>query len=222
MKSIYEKLVIKHGLSISQKEIISLVRNSDVLEIGSSAGYMTKEFAKNGNEVDTVEISGNVVNASARKSFIGSIEDRILQKKITKKYDFIICADVLEHLVNPEKVLLFLKSKLRNGGNILISIPNIACWNMRIDLLRGKFDYQESGLLDKTHLRFYTYHSFIKLLKNCGFKINDIFFSETKIPLEGSVSKIPLLGRVVVTLIKPVMTRLHPNLTVMHYVIKAS
>ena len=123
-------------------------------------------------------------------------------------------------MVNPDIVLSFLKTKLKKGGVILISIPNIACWNMRVDLFRGKFEYKDSGLLDKTHLRFYTYYSFLNLLKNCGFVIENIFPTQTKIPLEYSLLKLPIIGKIFVDLFKSFLLKKCPNLIISHYVIQ--
>ncbi|MBI2600927.1 class I SAM-dependent methyltransferase [Candidatus Daviesbacteria bacterium] len=224
MKTVYQKLVEIHGFSNAQRKILGLVKGGEVLEVGSSSGYMTREFIKKGNVVDVIEVDKNAISSLvglARKVVVGSVEDRNVQKKINTKYDFIICADVLEHLVYPEKVLIFLRNKLKREGRILISVPNIACWNMRVDLLRGKFDYQESGLLDKSHLRFYTYNSFLRMLKNCKVKVENIYPSEMKIPFEYSLLKLPILGNVLVNTLKPILVKLFPNLIIYHYVVQA-
>lgn len=225
MKSIYERLVEQYGFSPAQKIIIGLVTDGEVLEVGSSSGYMTKEFAKASCIVDVVEKEESFAQKAgkiARQVFVGSIEDKNLQQRLKKSYDFIVCADVLEHMVDPEKVLHFLKMRLKKRGFILISIPNIAFWNMRLELLGGKFDYQESGLLDRTHLRFYTYNSFLALLKKVGLKIVKIYPAEGRIPLEYSLRKIPLLGKMLIALFKPKLMEVFPNLTIHHYVVKAT
>lgn len=224
MTTIYQELVKKHGFSPSQKKILELAKGGDILEIGASSGYMTKIFSEN-NNVDVVEIdklASEKAALFAKEVYIGSIEDEKIKNKLIKKYDYIICADVLEHLVNPDVVLRFLKTKLKKGGVVLISIPNIACWNMRLDLLRGRFDYQESGLLDKTHLRFYTYNIFLKLVENCGYKIEKIFPTETKIPLEYSLLKMAIIGKIIVKLFKGLLLRQFPNMVIYHYVIQAT
>ena len=86
-------------------------------------------------------------------------------------YDFIVCADVLEHLVTPEFILSILANKLRPGGSMVISLPNVAFGLNRLQLLLGNWNYREFGILDKTHLRFYTIHSGIKLVKECGLEV---------------------------------------------------
>lgn len=224
MKSVYQRLVEEKGFSPAQKKILSLVQEGQILEIGSSAGYMTKEFTRSGGVVDVVEsnpAAAKLAGKAAREVFIGSIEDQTLQQKIKDRYDFIICADVLEHLIDPEKVLLYLKTKIKKTGRIIISIPNIGIWDARVNLLKGRFNYQESGLMDKTHLRFYTYQGFQKILHELGFNIINVYPTEGRIPLEYTLLKIPLLGKLVINLFKSPLMSAFPNLTVYHYVIEA-
>lgn len=84
----------------------------------------------------------------------------------------IICGDVLEHLRDPLKALRFLTSYLSERGFFLISVPNIAFISIRLSLLLGKFDYNpDGGILDETHLRFFTRKSLVDLLKRAGLKI---------------------------------------------------
>lgn len=226
-KPIYQVLVEKHGFSPAQKIIIAMVpEKSLVLEVGSSSGYMTGEFQKKGCLVDVTEANSKAAQAAkkwARSTFVGSVEDQKVRDKIREVYDVIICADVLEHLVDPEVTLEFLKKKLKKGGFFLISLPNVAYWDMRLRLLfRGDFTYQESGLLDKTHLRFYTYYGFLDLLKRHKLKIDQVLPAEGRIPLEHSISKIPILGGVVLGLWKGTLMKRWPNLNFYHYVVKAS
>lgn len=93
-------------------------------------------------------------------------------KEITQKYDVIICADVLEHLASPQKLLLSIKKNLKNNGAIYISVPNIAFVLYRLKLLLGQFDYNpKGGVMDETHLRFFTVNSIKNLCLNAGYKI---------------------------------------------------
>lgn len=89
-------------------------------------------------------------------------------KKITNRYDVIICADILEHLTDPEYVLKLLKSLLKSDGVIIISVPNVAFGLNRWNLLKGEWDYTEFGTLDKTHLRFFTARTLKELVMKTG------------------------------------------------------
>lgn len=85
-------------------------------------------------------------------------------------FDVIIFADILEHLRSPRKRLEFLRRYLKDDGWIIASIPNVANWLMRLRLLLGKWEYKERGLLDKTHLMFFTLKTAKELIENSGFK----------------------------------------------------
>ena len=95
-----------------------------------------------------------------------------------KYFDFIICADVLEHLSDPWKTLRKLKKYLKNDGQIAASVPNIRNADILMQLLDGSFDYQEYGVLDNTLLRFFTYRPSIKLFEQSGFKVEKIMRKE--------------------------------------------
>ena len=105
----------------------------------------------------------------------GNIEDPVTWERLRAlgyMYDLVICADVLEHLVDPWAVLRTLKQVLHPTGRILASIPNIAHWSVRWELLRGHFKYQEEGLLDRTHLRFFTLSTIDQLFRETGYAIS--------------------------------------------------
>lgn len=92
------------------------------------------------------------------------------------KFDVIIFADVLEHLLFPEKVLEFFKKYLKDDWYIIVSLPNVANWQIRINLLFWKFDYTETWIMDKTHLHFYTFKSAKQIIKSTWFTIKKIYW----------------------------------------------
>jgi hypothetical protein len=87
------------------------------------------------------------------------------------RFEVVVFADVLEHLKNPDAVLLDSRSLLAPGGRVLASIPNVAHGNVRLNLLLGRFDYATLGLLDATHLRFFTGDTIGQLFSDAGFRI---------------------------------------------------
>jgi 2-polyprenyl-3-methyl-5-hydroxy-6-metoxy-1,4-benzoquinol methylase len=89
----------------------------------------------------------------------------------SEPFDVVVCADVLEHLVRPRLLLQRIRGWLKNGGLLFASIPNVANVSVRLALLFGQFRYSERGLLDRTHLAFYTRATARELLEKEGFRI---------------------------------------------------
>lgn len=87
-----------------------------------------------------------------------------------EKFDYIIYADVLEHLKDPEKILLETKTRLKINGQVLISLPNVMNISVIAGLLRGDFTYQDEGILDYTHLRFFTVNEVSKMVQRLGYR----------------------------------------------------
>ena len=96
-------------------------------------------------------------------------------KSIDQKFDVIFFNDVLEHLATPEEALLLAGALLNKGGHIVASIPNMRWYPVLLSLLRYKdFKYLNAGVMDKTHLRFFTQKSMIRLFVDSGYKISRI------------------------------------------------
>src|SRR4029077_8783598 len=88
-----------------------------------------------------------------------------------RRFDVIIFADVLEHLAWPIGVLRGYLDLLKDGGNVIVSLPNVGLWSVRVNLLLGRFHYEETGVLDRTHLRFFTRRSARELIEKAGLEI---------------------------------------------------
>lgn len=149
-----------------------------ILELGPAIGTLTKHLKEDKEcQIDIVEIdtkSGNQAEKYARTSCIGEIEGDLEKdewKAIIgneRQYDYIVILDVLEHLRNPECILKHVKNLLKEDGEILLSVPNIAHNSVLIDLFNNKFQYTKVGLLDDTHVRFFTYKSLDTMLDSVG------------------------------------------------------
>lgn len=87
------------------------------------------------------------------------------------RFGLIILADILEHLKRPDLLMQQLHRHLTDEGSVLVSIPNVAHLNMRLMILRGEFEYADMGILDRTHLRFFTHRTLRQLVEQCGFCI---------------------------------------------------
>lgn len=221
---IYEQIFKKSGLSKTQLEIIKIIgKDKRVLEIGSSTGYMTKFFLDNNCLVDIVETDKNAclkLPKGVRKVFNYSIEDRVIKKLLNKDYDFIIMADVLEHLINPENALNLLHHIASKNCQLIISMPNIASWVMRKQLFfKGDFEYKDSGLLDRTHLHFYTIKTLPKLLLENGWKVREIEGTITRLPFEETIFRIPLFSWIFKQTIYKNLVERYKNLSYYHFLV---
>ncbi len=174
---------------VHKKILKKISSNQIILEIGCANGYLTKHFKKLNNRVVAVEINPKARKYAEKycsKLIIGDIEDKdTLNKLKLYKFDLIVLADILEHLKNPGVLLEKLKPFLKKDGKIIISIPNIGFFTSRLQLLKGRFEYQDFGIMDRTHLRFFTKSSISKLIAKAGFKILDIDYI-------GNFSQLPL------------------------------
>jgi SAM-dependent methyltransferase len=167
------------GLDLSTDNSLSIIAsrikpNSNVLEFGPANGRLTRYLKNDLNcKVYIVEIDKQAAE-EAKPFSIDAVVDDIenytwLQKFKQIKFDHIIFADVLEHLNYPQIVLDKARELLADYGTVLISVPNIAHNSVVIDLLNNKFEYRKIGLMDDTHLRFFTEKSLLQLAESGGF-----------------------------------------------------
>lgn len=148
---------------------------STVLDIGCNTGFIGKILKKKMVKIDGVDINEKALSI-ARKYYRNTYIRDLYREKLNlggKKYDYIVFADILEHLPRPDTILLDVKKYLKADGLIIISLPNIARFEIRLKLLFGNFDYGP-GILGPDHLRFFTKKSAIELLNNCGFTVKKI------------------------------------------------
>jgi methionine biosynthesis protein MetW len=146
---------------------------SRVLDVGCGAGALTRMLAdKCGAEF--VGIEPDPVRAARAMErglmvHVGYLTQEIIRE--IGSFDIVLFADVLEHLPNPQAVLLLSRAALKPRGAVIVSVPNVAHWSVRLCLLRGKFQYRESGIMDATHLRWFTDDGIESLLASSGFRV---------------------------------------------------
>lgn len=149
--------------------------HNDVLDVGCAGGYLGKLLIPFGNAV--YGIDGNKEAVEEARAWYENVVCMDLNQLGDEKpfagklFDVIIFADVLEHLVEPEQALRYFRSLLKPGGKIIVSLPNVALWRVRFNLLFGKFEYTEYGVLDRTHLHLYTFASAKHLLEGEGYQV---------------------------------------------------
>ncbi|MBM4330470.1 MAG: glycosyltransferase [Deltaproteobacteria bacterium] len=152
--------------------------NKTVLEVGTSTGYISKILKERGNQVIGIEIDPEA--ASIAKNYcdqviVGDIENLDLEGLFEPEYfDVVVLGDVLEHLQWPDVFLGKIKRHLKPTGYLLVSLPNIAHGDVILNLLMGKFQYTDAGLLDKTHFRFFTLKEIAEFFDTMDYQIADL------------------------------------------------
>lgn len=148
-----------------------------VLEVGCGCGATLGkiEYFWSNAAVKGIELNENVARVGANYLDIiqGNIETMELPYE-KETFDYIILGDVLEHLYDPQKTLERLLPYLKPEGRFLCSVPNVMNKSVVCGLLRGKFEYADAGILDRTHLRFFTLDSIVELFEGLGMRISKL------------------------------------------------
>ncbi len=156
-----------------------------VLDIGTATGLLGKRCADLGFFLKGIEPVAEW--AEAAKSYYDEILCASLEQapdEFLAKQNVVILADVLEHLTAPDKILKHLVDLQEPGTQLFISVPNVANIWVRVNLLFGKFDYTENGILDRTHLRFFTKITFLELIRSSGLRLVEIRFTSPYLLIE--------------------------------------
>lgn len=157
-----------------QQTLARIPSDSSILEVGCHTGYFSRVLIDQGHEVLGLEIDPDAA-AKAREAGVnvicGNIEDPSVLAAIGQTFDVILLMDVLEHLRKPSDILQSIRSMLTPKGSLIVTGPNIAFWLIRYSLFFGKWQYEDTGILDRTHLRFYNRQGWIDLLETSGFRV---------------------------------------------------
>lgn len=161
--------------------------NGVFLDFGCSTGYFGSLVKQGkGCQVYGVEISDDI--KEARKVLDGvysfDLDGEWPEEVYERKYDHLFYGDVLEHLKNPGVALEKSKKLLKKGGTIFVSVPNIAHMSIRLELLQGNFEYESTGILDNTHLQYFTLDSFSRMANNADYKIANVDYTVNDFPRE--------------------------------------
>jgi methionine biosynthesis protein MetW len=144
-----------------------------VLEVGCGTGSIS-EIVRETCRADVMGIEPDAARAHRAagrglKVHVGYLSRELIHE--IGHFDVVLFADVLEHVPNPHAMLVMSREALRAGGAVIISVPNVAHWSVRANLLRGKFQYRQSGIMDATHLRWFTVATAKSLIVSSGFKV---------------------------------------------------
>ena len=162
--------------------------SSTVLDIGCYTGGLAASLMRQGHRVVGLEQdpeAARIAQSIGVEVLTGSVEDPALLTELQDvRPDVVLLLDVLEHLCDPAHVLRGLHSIVRPGGHLLVTGPNVAYWSLRKSLLLGKWDYGDAGLMDRTHLRFFTKSTWIALISEAGYRVIAFEPLDALIPLQ--------------------------------------
>lgn len=165
----------KEGDGSSHAVILDRLRDMPpgrVLDVGCSGGLFAERLEALGHHVtgiDRVEVEG-VRDRCSGGFFLADLEEG-LPAGIGDGYDYVVAGDVIEHLSRPEQLLSRLRDVLRPDGHVLVSVPNFGHWYSRLRVALGAFDYDRRGILDETHLRFFSRASLRRTVRAAGYDL---------------------------------------------------
>jgi methionine biosynthesis protein MetW len=170
---------LENPANVHRIEMDMIANGSLVLDVGCHTGILGEALQKNkqakviGIDMDTEAL--HTARERLQAALLIDLEHDGWTERLSREgfhhFDTILFGDVLEHTRCPERILTQAKELLKPGGTVIVSVPNIAHWRVRFGLLFGRFEYSDSGILDRTHLRFFTRRSANALLENSGYKV---------------------------------------------------
>ncbi|HNB00139.1 MAG TPA: methyltransferase domain-containing protein, partial [Marmoricola sp.] len=170
-------------------EILGAMPPGKVLDVGCADGSFSAQVRALGHHVTGIDIRQHPGTSTNLDEFYNADLDEGLPG-IGPEYDVIIAADVIEHVRDPQHLLNQLAQRLNPSGRMIISTPNFGHWYVRARVLSGTFDYDRRGILDETHLRFFTRRSLERILNGSSLEIEQMQYSRTHVPFGEPGSKV--------------------------------
>jgi 2-polyprenyl-3-methyl-5-hydroxy-6-metoxy-1,4-benzoquinol methylase len=143
------------------------------LDLGCGAGGNARELSNRGCLVDGITLSegeAEVARQVCERVFVRNLEQG-LPSDTKEHYDVVIASHVLEHICFPEKLLSDVRDRMNADSILIVALPNLLYWRNRLDLFAGRFVYEEGGLMDNTHFRWYTFKTAAELFVRHGFRL---------------------------------------------------
>jgi 2-polyprenyl-3-methyl-5-hydroxy-6-metoxy-1,4-benzoquinol methylase len=175
---------------VLRRRIRAMPRGLRLLDLGAAGGHLGRSVRDRCSFIAGVEPHPPESNSAKEGYDDWREQDALHAGQWDEPFDAVVCADVLEHFTQPEILLERVRAWLKNGGVLFASIPNVANISVRLALLFGQFRYVERGILDRSHVAFYTRASAKDLLEKNGFRIRAV--EATAMPYELAV---PALSR---------------------------
>lgn len=187
------KYSFKQDVYSSHMKIIAYLKGMPgkrlrILDVGCSKGFIGNALHKEHDfyGIDYDKKDAKIAGKYYRDIKIADLEkDKLVYRE--KFFDVIIMADIIEHLKDPPSIVSYFRFFLKENGVLILSVPNIANIYVRLKLLFGNFDYEKKGIMDKTHMRFFTLKSIRKLVKDAGLSVEKEDFTPIPLPLVNSI-----------------------------------
>lgn len=207
--------------TIIRNWIFSFPSGRRILDVGTATGMVGSMACEAGHKFFGVEPNmewAKLAQPYYQQIMISPLEET--EDEYLSNFDVVICGDVLEHLVNPEKQLDRLVRLQKPGTVFIVSVPNVANIVVRLQLLFGRFEYSDRGILDSSHLKFFTRATFNNMITSAGLDINVL--KVTPIPMYLVIPKLEQwrFGRFLFSVLK-VVTNFLPTLFGYQFVVKA-
>jgi 2-polyprenyl-3-methyl-5-hydroxy-6-metoxy-1,4-benzoquinol methylase len=176
-------------------EIMQTRPPARVLDVGCGPGWLADALTAQGHVVTGVDLTAEPGVEQRMERFVQADLEQGLPDDAGHGFDVVVAADVIEHVHRPEQLLADMTHRLRSGGTLIASVPNISHWYPRGRTALGLFDYDQRGILDATHLRFFTRRSFLRVAKQAGLapvarRHTGLPFDALRVPTDRSVGRL--------------------------------
>jgi methionine biosynthesis protein MetW len=159
--------------SVGMKLCKFIPLKSRILDVGCGTGSVSEVVGEQ-RQASIIGVEPDAERASTARARGLTVYHGFLTEDFIKAhepFDIILFADVLEHLPDPAGIVQIAKQGLKKGGSVVASVPNVAHWFVRTELLGGNFNYQDCGIMDATHLRWFTEATFRSFWERLGFSV---------------------------------------------------
>jgi SAM-dependent methyltransferase len=185
-RELYDKVDPSEPNSSHAKMLKFCGENRRVIDFGCWKGAVSSELKKKGCYVLGIEMDPDAAETArgiCDRVIVADLDTLDLTEALGgTKYDIGLFGDVIEHLRDPKRILVQMREALSPGGFVVASVPNVAHATVRLKLLKGDFDYMDVGILDDTHLKYYTRKTITSLIETCGFLVESVDWTELRIP----------------------------------------
>ena len=159
-------------------------RGRRALDVGAADGFLAELLTRQGWQVTALERDpAQAAKARGRCHEVIVTDLDRAAPRLQGAFDAIVYGDVVEHLSDPLPVLVALDRSLATDGRVIVSVPNVAHVWLRLSLVLGRWNYADRGILDRTHLRFFTKRSFVAFLRDAGLAVEELVATPVPLPL---------------------------------------